>query len=140
MTVEAWVFPTAVSSAWRDVVVKGNDDYYLMATSSNASRPVYGQYFAGRIDEVRIYNTALSAAQIQTDMTTPIDHSPPEARRAPLDPVGDAGARATCVASCRAQWPNAEIGDTVPLRASPFGSDGRTEGAWNSGSLDPWRP
>jgi hypothetical protein len=34
--------------------------------------PIYGQYFAGRIDEVRIYNAALSAAQIQTDMTTPI--------------------------------------------------------------------
>ena len=139
MTVEAWVFPTAVTNTWRDVVVKGNDDYYLMATSTNSSRPVgagifggtksraigpaalapntwthlattydgslvrlyvngvqvssaaasgsitsstrvlgiggdpiYGQYFAGRIDEVRIYNVPLSAAQIQTDMTTPI--------------------------------------------------------------------
>jgi hypothetical protein len=47
MTVEAWVFPTAVSSAWRDVVVKGNDDYYLMATSSNASRPVGAGIFGG---------------------------------------------------------------------------------------------
>jgi Concanavalin A-like lectin/glucanases superfamily len=33
---------------------------------------LYGQQFAGRIDEVRIYNTALSAAQIQTDMNTPV--------------------------------------------------------------------
>jgi PKD repeat protein len=31
---------------------------------------LYGQYFAGRIDEVRIYNRALSAAEIQTDMNT----------------------------------------------------------------------
>src|SRR6185295_18245674 len=30
----------------------------------------YGEYFAGRIDEVRIYNRALSATQIQTDMNT----------------------------------------------------------------------
>ncbi|HEY6504384.1 MAG TPA: Ig-like domain-containing protein [Chitinophagaceae bacterium] len=30
------------------------------------------QYFAGRIDEVRIYNRALSQAEIQTDMNTPI--------------------------------------------------------------------
>jgi hypothetical protein len=33
---------------------------------------IYGQYFAGRIDEVRIYNRALSAAQIQSDMNTPV--------------------------------------------------------------------
>ncbi|HVY07504.1 MAG TPA: LamG-like jellyroll fold domain-containing protein [Burkholderiales bacterium] len=30
------------------------------------------EYFAGRIDEVRIYSRALSAAQIQADMTTPV--------------------------------------------------------------------
>ncbi len=29
---------------------------------------LYGQHFAGRIDEVRVYNTALTATQIQTDM------------------------------------------------------------------------
>jgi hypothetical protein len=33
---------------------------------------IFGQFFAGRIDEVRIYNTALTQAQIQTDMTTAI--------------------------------------------------------------------
>jgi fibronectin type 3 domain-containing protein len=33
---------------------------------------VWGEYFKGSIDEVRIYNRALSAAEIQTDMTTPI--------------------------------------------------------------------
>ena len=37
---------------------------------------LYGQHFAGRIDEVRIYNTALSASQIQTDMNTAIGPSP----------------------------------------------------------------
>jgi Concanavalin A-like lectin/glucanases superfamily len=139
MTLGAWVFPTAVNSAWRDVIYKGNDDYYLEATSSNAGRPagggifggsagaaygtsnlaanawthlaatydgttlrlyvngmqdssnatsgaiatssgalsfggdaLYGQYFSGRIDNVRIYNRALTQAQIQTDMATPI--------------------------------------------------------------------
>jgi Concanavalin A-like lectin/glucanases superfamily len=34
--------------------------------------PLYGQYFSGRIDNVRIYNRALTPAQIQTDMATPI--------------------------------------------------------------------
>ena len=139
MTLEAWVYPTTVNSAWRDVIYKGNDNYYLKATSNNSSHPVagahswrrlrrsygpnaltantwahlattydgatmrlyvngvqvasraqtgtiatstnplqiggdsiYGQYFAGRIDEVRIYNRALSVAEIQSDMNTPL--------------------------------------------------------------------
>ena len=29
MTLEAWVNPTTVSSAWRDVIYKGDDNYYL---------------------------------------------------------------------------------------------------------------
>jgi len=32
----------------------------------------YGQYFQGKIDEVRIYNWALSGPQIQSDMNSPI--------------------------------------------------------------------
>jgi glucose/arabinose dehydrogenase len=138
MTLEAWVFPTSVTSVWRDVIYKGNDNYYLEATSSTG-RPVgggifngaygetygtatlaantwthlavtydgtmlrlyvngtqvsslartgtlasstgalsiggdapFGQYFAGRIDDVRIYNTARTATQVGTDMATPV--------------------------------------------------------------------
>jgi hypothetical protein len=33
---------------------------------------IWGEYFSGLIDEVRIYNRALTPAQIQTDMNTPI--------------------------------------------------------------------
>ena len=33
---------------------------------------LYGQYFAGLIDNVRVYNVALTAAQIQTDKTSPV--------------------------------------------------------------------
>ncbi|WP_214323080.1 LamG-like jellyroll fold domain-containing protein [Nonomuraea sediminis] len=33
---------------------------------------VWGEYFSGLIDEVRIYNRAQTAAEIQTDMNTPI--------------------------------------------------------------------
>jgi len=32
----------------------------------------WGEYFAGRIDEVRLYNRALTQAEVQTDMGTPI--------------------------------------------------------------------
>ena len=141
MTLEAWVNPSTVSSAWRDVVYKGDDNYYLSGTSDRTSRPagggtfgsgkansnafgstaltantwshlaltydggtlrlyvngtqvgtqnrsgviasstnqlqiggdsIYGQYFRGLIDEVRVYNTALTAPQVQADMNTPI--------------------------------------------------------------------
>ena len=56
-----------------------------IATSTNALQiggdTIYSQYFAGLIDEIRIYNVALTAAQIQSDMTTPIggsqDTTPP---------------------------------------------------------------
>jgi hypothetical protein len=144
MTLEAWVNPSTVNGNWRDVIYKGNDNYYLEATSTNASKPdagliaggsygdaygsaalpanswsylaetydgsnvrlyingtqvastahtgaiststnqlqiggdsIYGQYFAGLIDEVRVYNTALTATQIQTDQTTPINPTGP---------------------------------------------------------------
>ena len=144
MTLEAWVNPSIVDGAWRDVIYKANDNYYLEATSSNGNKPAgggtfagtgaqtygtaalavntwthlavtydgatlrlyvngvqassqartgnlatstsalqiggdstYGQYFTGTIDEVRIYNRALSQAEIQSDMTTPIGDPPP---------------------------------------------------------------
>jgi hypothetical protein len=32
----------------------------------------YGEHFAGRIDDTRVYNRALSQAEIQTDMNTPV--------------------------------------------------------------------
>ncbi|MDZ4721389.1 MAG: LamG-like jellyroll fold domain-containing protein, partial [Roseiflexaceae bacterium] len=50
-----------------------------MATSSNPLRmggnSIWGEYFSGRIDNVRIYNRALSATEIQTDMSTPVASS-----------------------------------------------------------------
>ena len=38
---------------------------------------VWGEWFAGQIDEVRIYNRALSAGEIATDMNTPVGGAPP---------------------------------------------------------------
>ena len=142
MTLEAWVNPTAVTSAWRDVIYKGNDNYYLMGTTSNGGVPavggmfagananlyapavlttntwshlaatydgsmlrlylngalvssqartgtitttsnplqigadsIYGQFFQGVIDEVRVYNRALTQVEIQIDMNTPIGNT-----------------------------------------------------------------
>jgi chitodextrinase len=139
MTLEAWVNPSVGTSAWRDVIYKGDDRYYLEGSSTNSSRPagggtwgttgvaisgtgalsvntwsylaltydganlrlyvngtqvasqartgnlapstnplqiggdsIYGQYFQGLIDEVRVYKVPLSVSQIQADMITPI--------------------------------------------------------------------
>jgi hypothetical protein len=33
---------------------------------------LWGEFFQGRIDEVRIYNRALSASEIQTNMAAPV--------------------------------------------------------------------
>jgi chitodextrinase len=55
-----------------------------IAVSSGALRiggnSVYGEYFSGLIDEVRVYNRALNAAEIQADMTKALgapDTTPP---------------------------------------------------------------
>jgi hypothetical protein len=145
MTLEAWVYPTAVSATWRDVVYKATDNYYLEATTTQgvgfpaaagtfggndvqaygtatlalntwshlaatydgstlrlylngtqvgslaqtgAMTPsaspltiggdsIFGQYFQGTIDEVRVYSATLTPAQIQNDMNAPLSGSFP---------------------------------------------------------------
>jgi Concanavalin A-like lectin/glucanases superfamily len=138
MTLEAWVNPSLRRGVWKDVIYKGNDNYYLEADStsgkpavggifagSNANAfgtaaltlnvwthlagtydggtlrlyvngvqvstlaktgalttstnplqiggdSIFGQYFQGKIDEIRVYNRALSATEIQSDMNAPI--------------------------------------------------------------------
>jgi hypothetical protein len=143
MTLEAWVNPSTANNAWRDVIYKGNDNYFLEGTSVSGGVPamggtfgtsdrvlygtgslltnmwthlaatydgaktrlyvngvevanqaqtgtiatsanplqiggdsIYGQYFKGIIDEVRVYNRALSATEIQADMNTPLGNIP----------------------------------------------------------------
>ena len=67
MTLEAWVKPATVSSAWRDVIYKGNDNYYLMATSSQASVP------AGRAGVSRVYGTSPLPANTWTHLAVTYD-------------------------------------------------------------------
>ena len=51
-----------------------------IVTSTGALRlggnSLWGEYFTGRIDEVRIYNRALSQSEIQTDMNTAVGGTP----------------------------------------------------------------
>ncbi|HEY6892486.1 MAG TPA: LamG-like jellyroll fold domain-containing protein, partial [Solirubrobacter sp.] len=50
---------------------------------------IWGEWFAGQLDDVRVYNTALTAAQIQTDMNTAVGSTPPPPdTTAPSVPTG----------------------------------------------------
>ena len=145
MTLEAWVYPTALGNgSWRNVLIKErqNGEVYTLYANADTNAPTayvvraaqssvtldvrgssqlplntwshltvtfdnttlriyvdgvqvgtravagplltssgvlriggnkpFGEYFAGRIDNVRIYNRALTVSQIQSDMTTPV--------------------------------------------------------------------
>ena len=80
-----------------------------IATSTNPLQiggdSIYGQHFVGLIDEVRVYNTALTAAQIQTDQATPITPTGPDT----TPPVGPASLTATAVSGGEVDlsWPAA---------------------------------
>ncbi len=56
MTLEAWVNPSTVNGSWRDVIYKGNDNFYLEATSTNASKPDGGLIAGGSYADA--YGTA----------------------------------------------------------------------------------
>ncbi len=43
-----------------------------MVRSWLRSNGIWGEFFQGRIDEIRIYNRALSPVEIQADMAAPI--------------------------------------------------------------------
>jgi hypothetical protein len=52
-----------------------------LLTSNGALRfggnSIWGEFFQGRIDEIRLYNRALTTTEIQADMNTPVGTSPP---------------------------------------------------------------
>ena len=65
-----------------------------MANSSGALRiggnAVWAEWFSGRIDDLRLYNRALTAAEVQSDMNTPVGGTPPPPpdTQAPTAPAG----------------------------------------------------
>jgi hypothetical protein len=89
-----------------------------------------GENFVGQIDEIRIYNRALSPAEIQSDMNTPIGGTPPPDTTAPTvaitAPVPPPGAPAT-VFSLVSVW--ATVSDNVGIAGVQFLLDGAVLGA-----------
>ena len=53
MTLEAWVDPATTTAAWRDVIYKGNDNYYLEGTSDQSGRPGGGGTFGTHLSAPR---------------------------------------------------------------------------------------
>src|SRR5438132_7316942 len=71
MTLEAWVNPSTVDGAWRDVIYKPNDNYYLEATSTNGSKPAGGGTFGGAGTES--YGTAALTVNTWTHLAVTYD-------------------------------------------------------------------
>ncbi len=192
MTLEAWVKPSTVSNVWRDVIYKGDDNYFLEAASptgppaaggifdgepgavygqaalptatwthlaltyngsklrlfvdgekvaavsergtvASSSAPLeiggdgmYGRYFQGPVDEVRVYNVARSQAEIRSDMATPLPLPPPD-----LEPPSKPGSLlATAAASDRVElsWdPASDDRGVVRYELERCGGEGCTD-------------
>jgi hypothetical protein len=71
MTLEAWVKPSTVTAAWRDVIYKGNDNYYLEGTTGNSGRPAVGGTFNGA--DANLYGTAALSVNIWTHLAGSYD-------------------------------------------------------------------
>ena len=81
-----------------------------LATSDGPLRfggnTVWGEWFAGRLDELRVYNRALTAAEVAADVTRPVGPGqPPKLAVAPasLSFSGGRGGRAAGHAR-RSRW------------------------------------
>ena len=85
---------------------------------------IWGEYFKGLIDEVRVYNVALNQSQVQTDMGTPVnsqvDNQPPTV--SVTAPANNATVAATVAVSANAS-------DLVAVANVQFQLDGSNLGA-----------
>ena len=94
----------------------------------------YGEYFAGHIDEVRVYNRALTASELQADLNTPVgDTTTPPATYALAVTKGGTGSGTitssptgiNCGAACGATF---NTDTAVTLTAAP--GSGATFTGW----------
>ncbi|MBW3603586.1 MAG: PKD domain-containing protein [Actinobacteria bacterium] len=81
MTLEAWVRPSSTKGKAAVLVKEGTSGPVYALHASGAGRRASGavatgglanEYLAGTLDDVRIYDSALSAAEIASDMDTPV--------------------------------------------------------------------
>jgi Concanavalin A-like lectin/glucanases superfamily/Bacterial Ig domain len=103
-----------------------------ISTSASALRiggnNVWSEWFQGLIDDVRIYNRALTPAEFQTDMQTPVgDATPPPSDTTPPNVAITAPAAGTTVSGTVPV--SAAASDNVGIRGVQFTLDGQAFGA-----------
>ena len=86
---------------------------------------IWGEWFAGQIDEVRVYNRALSALEVAADRDTPIGAPPPPDSVAPSVSL-TAPAAGALLAGSRSLTANAS--DNVGVAGVQFKRDGQNVG------------
>jgi hypothetical protein len=86
---------------------------------------VWGEYFNGRIDNVRIYNRALSATELGTDQTTPVGGAAPPAPVAAY--AFDEGSGMTAVDA-------SGMGNTATLNGATWTASGKYGAATSYGA------
>jgi Domain of unknown function (DUF1929)/Bacterial Ig domain/Concanavalin A-like lectin/glucanases superfamily len=87
----------------------------------------YGEYFQGRIDELRVYNRALSQAEIQADMNTAVGGGgPPQDTTPPIISITSPAANATVASTVTV---SATASDNVGVSGVQFFLDGAPLGS-----------
>jgi PKD repeat protein len=89
-----------------------------------------GEFFDGRIDDLRVYDRALTAVEVQADRDTPVGGSPPpQDTTAPTVSVTAPGSGTTVSGAVSVQ---ASASDNVGVQSVQFRLDGQTLGAADS--------
>ena len=104
---------------------------------------VWGEYFQGRLDDVRVYNRALTASEIVVDMATPVSTAPPASDTTPPTVAISAPVAGASVAGNVTI--TADATDNIGVAGVQFQVDGTNVGAedavppyslsWTSGSV-----
>jgi hypothetical protein len=87
---------------------------------------IWGEYFSGRVDDVRIYNRAISTAQIQADMNTPVAPAAPDTMAPTVainSPAAGSTVSATVTVTAGASDNTAVSGVQFMLDDAPFGAE-----------------
>ena len=90
---------------------------------------VWGEYFGGLIDEVRVYNRALTATEVQTDMNTAIGSAPPPPQDTTAPTVGVSAPVAGATVSGATVAVSANASDNVAVSGVQFKLDGANLGS-----------
>ena len=106
--------------ATRSTAVTGNIQTSTMPLRIGGNT-IWGEYFQGQIDEVRVYNRALSQNEIQTDMVTPIGGAPAQDTTPPTVSLTAPANGATISGTATL---NADAADNVGVVGVQFRVDG----------------